>query len=144
MGPVVAPLGTVATICVVELTVKLALTPLKLTDDGVIKFVPLMVTMVPTDPLPGENPLMVGTEFADPLITNPCEILKKILSRPSTLMRAFELGVPGMVITSEPSLGVLFARIIGKVVPPSVESVTLTFAQLTGALLVLATFQLTV
>jgi len=57
--------------------VKLALTPLKLTDDGVIKFVPLMVTMVPTDPLPGENPLMVGIEFADPLITNPCEILKK-------------------------------------------------------------------
>jgi len=41
IGPVVAPLGTVATIWVV-ITVKLALTPLKLTDDVSNKFVPLM------------------------------------------------------------------------------------------------------
>ena len=59
-GPVVAPAGTVAEICVDELTVKVALVPLNLTDVAPVKFVPLIVTLVPTGPLVGEKLVMVG------------------------------------------------------------------------------------
>jgi hypothetical protein len=41
---VVAPLGTVALICVEETIVKLALVPLKATPVAPVKFVPLIVT----------------------------------------------------------------------------------------------------
>ena len=144
IGPVDAPTGTVATISVVELTVNVALVPLKATDVGEMKLKPLMMTLVPTAPLPGEKPLIVGSVFVDPLIVRAREMLKKILPAASTRTRALPLGVPGIVIVSDPSLGVLFARIIGKVVPPSVERVILTLAQLTGARFVLAMFQVTV
>ena len=62
----------------------------------------------------------------------------------STLIREKKPGVPGMVTVSEPSLGVLFARIIGNEFPSSRERVILTASQLTGAIFVLATFQVTV
>ena len=63
--PVVAPVGTVAVIFVAELTVNdVALTPLNFTDVVVnpvpLKFVPLIVTAVPTRPLVGENEEIVG------------------------------------------------------------------------------------
>jgi hypothetical protein len=144
IGPLVAPLGTVATISVVELSVKFALTPLNRTAEGLIKFVPVIVTLVPATPLAGVKPVMVGVALDEPLTANDCEILKKILPMASTFIRAVELGVPGMVTVSDPSLRVLLARIIGKVVPPSVERLILTLAQLTGALFVLATVQVTV
>src|SRR5437879_11659594 len=60
MGPVVAPAGTVACITVAEFTVKLALTPLNRTAVAVVKLVPLMVTLVPTDPLVGAKLVIVG------------------------------------------------------------------------------------
>ena len=63
IGPVVAPVGTVAIISVVELVVKLASTPLNRTAVGLIKFVPVMVTAVPDPPAPGENVLMVGDDI---------------------------------------------------------------------------------
>ena len=66
--PLVAPFGTFATICVVELTVKLAATPLKRTALGLIKFVPLIVTAVPVAPVPGEKLEIVGTKSSAPLI----------------------------------------------------------------------------
>src|SRR4029077_7835187 len=44
-GPVVAPTGTVAWIAVAEVTVKLALTPLKATAVAPVKLVPLMLTL---------------------------------------------------------------------------------------------------
>jgi hypothetical protein len=63
--PVVAPVGTVAVIFVAELTENdVALTPLNFTDVVVnpvpLKFVPLIVTDVPTGPLVGENEEIVG------------------------------------------------------------------------------------
>ena len=70
IGPVVAPVGTVAMISVVELVVKLASTPLNRTFVGLIKFVPVMVTIVPDPPLPGENELMVGVLFSAPFMAN--------------------------------------------------------------------------
>src|SRR5438067_6631726 len=59
-GPVVPPTGTVAEICVDELTVKVALVPLKFTDVAPVKFVPLIVTLVPTGPLEGAKLVIVG------------------------------------------------------------------------------------
>src|SRR2546426_1392329 len=59
-GPAVAPLGTVAWIAVAELTVKFALTPLNVTAVAPVKFVPLIVTLVPTGPLVGAKLVIVG------------------------------------------------------------------------------------
>ena len=59
-GPVVAPAGTVAWIAVADVTVKLALTPLNVTAVTPAKFVPLMVTLLPTSPLVGVKLVMVG------------------------------------------------------------------------------------
>src|SRR5947199_8900033 len=58
--PVVAPAGTVAVIVVAEPTVKLALVPLNSTAVAPVKFVPLIVTLVPTGPLVGVKPVIVG------------------------------------------------------------------------------------
>src|SRR5437762_1366251 len=60
IGPVVAPLGTVAVIWVSELTVKLADVPLNFTAEVPVKLVPVMVTWVPTGPMVGVNELIVG------------------------------------------------------------------------------------
>jgi hypothetical protein len=51
--PVVAPEGTLVVIDEAETTVKLALTPLNFTAVAPVKFVPLMVTLVPMGPLVG-------------------------------------------------------------------------------------------
>ena len=66
--PVVAPAGTVAVIFVAELTVNVADVPPNLTDVAPVKFVPLIVTDVPTDPLFGENEVIVGA--APPFTVN--------------------------------------------------------------------------
>jgi len=59
--PVVAPVGTVAVICVAELTVKLvALTLLKLTAVAPVKPVPVIVTTVPTGPDVGVKDVIVA------------------------------------------------------------------------------------
>jgi hypothetical protein len=58
--PVVAAAGTVAVILVGELRVKVAATPLNLTEDVLLKVVPLMVTLVPGGPEPGEKLVMMG------------------------------------------------------------------------------------
>src|SRR6267143_1359806 len=60
IGPLEAPAGTVAVIVVAEFTVKLALVPLNSTDVAPVKFVPLMVTLVPTGPVVGVKLVMVG------------------------------------------------------------------------------------
>ena len=109
-----------------------------------MKFVPLMVIAVPGAPVAGEKLEIVGTRSRAPLMKNDGDILKKMFPTASTLIRAKAPAEPGTVTVSEPSLGVLFARIIGKEDPSSRESVILTVLQLTGALFVLATFQVTV
>src|SRR5438094_7909420 len=57
--PVVAPAGTAAWMVVGAASVKLALTPLNATAVAPVKFVPLMVTLVPTSPLVGVKLVMV-------------------------------------------------------------------------------------
>ena len=53
--PTVAPLGTVALIWEPEITVNAADVPLKATPVAPVKLLPVMVTVVPTGPLPGVN-----------------------------------------------------------------------------------------
>src|SRR5437016_2261686 len=60
IGPVVAPSGTVAVIALAEFTVKLALVPLNFTAVAPVRFVPLIVTLVPTAPLVGAKLVIVG------------------------------------------------------------------------------------
>ena len=60
IAPVVAPAGTAAIICSGETTVKDAATPLNCTSVAPVKLAPLMVTSVPTGPLPGLKLLMRG------------------------------------------------------------------------------------
>jgi hypothetical protein len=64
IGPVVAPEGTVALIRVAFCTVKVAETPLKRTAVAPVKFVPLILTEVPTGPLVGLNDVIVGAPVA--------------------------------------------------------------------------------
>jgi hypothetical protein len=59
-GPVVAPAGTPAWIDVVEVTVKVAAVPLNATAVTPVKFVPLIVTLAPTNPLAGVKLAIVG------------------------------------------------------------------------------------
>ncbi len=59
-GPVVAPVGTVAWIDVAVVTVNVAEVPLNVTAVAPVKFVPLIVTLVPTSPLVGEKVVIVG------------------------------------------------------------------------------------
>lgn len=60
IGPLFAPLGTVAVICVAELTINAALLLPNMTLVVPVKLVPLIVTCVPTGPLGGLKLLIVG------------------------------------------------------------------------------------
>jgi len=58
--PLVAPAGTAVLICVGEITVKVAAVPLKRTLVEPVKFVPVIVTLVPTVPEVGVKDVIVG------------------------------------------------------------------------------------
>ena len=61
IGPVIAPAGTVAVMVVAFVTVKLACTLLEnLTDVTPVKFVPVIVKLLPIAPLDGLTLLTVG------------------------------------------------------------------------------------
>ena len=60
IGPSVAPVGTVVVICVSDTTVKVARVPSKRTRFAPVKPVPVTVTVVPTGPLWGLKPVIVG------------------------------------------------------------------------------------
>src|SRR5439155_15917605 len=59
-GPLDAPAGTTAVISPSELTVKLAATPLNVTEVAPVKPRPPMLTLDPVGPLPGLVPLISG------------------------------------------------------------------------------------
>src|SRR5580704_11369950 len=60
IGPVVAPVGTVAVIWVPELTVNVAATPLNFTAVAPVNPVPVMLTDVPAAPEVGVNEVTTG------------------------------------------------------------------------------------
>ena len=98
-----------------------------------------------------ELPSITGVASATDTLTTPPVIVKSALETSkkglvahSTLTRAVVVLTFGAVTASVPSLGVPEARVIGKLLPPSVESNKFIVAQLTGGRSVDATFQPTV
>jgi hypothetical protein len=75
IGPVVAPAGTVAVICVVLATVNVALTPLNRTFRTLAKLAPKMLTTVPTGPDGGVKLLMMGGVGAEAVVTTKGTLL---------------------------------------------------------------------
>lgn len=72
------------------------------------------------------------------------ETSKKLFPVQATFTCAWLVLVSGgTVVESLPSFGVAAASVLGKVLPPSVERRMSTFARLTGAAVVPATFQVT-
>ena len=68
----VAPAGTFVTICVAVFDVIVALTPLNFTEVAPVRFVPVIVTEVPTEPAVGANEVIVGaapSTWTMPLVT---------------------------------------------------------------------------
>jgi hypothetical protein len=75
--PVAAPAGTVAVIFEAETRVNEAVVPANLTDVAPAKPLPLIVTVVPTGPLVGENEEMFGstnTVKSEPLVAVPSAV----------------------------------------------------------------------
>ena len=89
------------------------------------------------------NPDGAAQDEPEVIVKLVLEISKKIFPTASTFILAVVVGVLGIVTTSLPSFGVLATRVLN-VVPPSVEREIFTLAQLTGAAVVLATFQVMV
>jgi hypothetical protein len=90
-------------------------------------------------------PVAVGVPPAPMVIVKfASETSKKILPTPSTLIRAVVVGRLGIGRFSEPSLAVLAVITVENVVPPFVDNEILTFAALTGAAVVFATFHVIV
>jgi hypothetical protein len=78
--PVVAPVGTVAVICVYETTVNVAETPLNLTFVAPVNAVPVIVTLRPTLPLVGVKAVIVGCTLNTlPLTPVPAGVVTLIL-----------------------------------------------------------------
>jgi hypothetical protein len=78
MGPLFAPLGTVAVMVSESITVNPADLPANITLDTPVKFDPLIVTCVPTAPLGGEKPVMVGGGMnvkLAPLVATPAGVV---------------------------------------------------------------------
>jgi hypothetical protein len=87
--PSVAPDGTVAVILVEEFTVNDAETLLNVTELTLTKFVPLIVTEVPTGPDPGENELIEG---AGGEVTS--KLLELVAVPPGVVTRIFPSVAP--------------------------------------------------
>ena len=105
--------------------------------------------MLPVPPLAAILRLDAGSENVQPvelstIVKLVSEMSKNILPTASTFILAVVVEMFGIATDSEPSLAVEFASTVGKVCPPSVDNKIRTFAALTGAAVVLATFQVTI
>ena len=69
IGPVIAPLGTVVVIVPELLTVNVAALPANETAVAPVKFVPLIVTPVPTAPIAGANDVRAGVTVKRVVVT---------------------------------------------------------------------------
>jgi hypothetical protein len=121
--PVVAPDGTVAVICVFELTVKDdAAVPLKVTEETALGASwnpdPWMMTVVPTGPHVGENDEIVGgaakAEGTPTIaIINPAESTTVSVLRPSA--RCLLIRIPPYLALSFERFGLRYTRSVRRV-----------------------------
>ena len=82
IGPVVAPAGTVVIIVPEGLTVKAAATPLNETAVAPAKVVPVIVTLVPTEPKVGENGLKLMPSRKATMSSAAVGLIAKVLIGP--------------------------------------------------------------
>ena len=78
IGPVLAPVGTVAWIAVAEVTEKVAFVPLKVTELAPPKLVPLIWMLVPTGALAGAKSEIVGGVGGGGLVIAPPSHASKV------------------------------------------------------------------
>src|SRR5438132_3587402 len=126
--PVVAPLGTDATMLVALQLVVLAVVPLKVTVPVVPKLVPVMVTAVPTGPVVGFRLVMAGagevTVKFTPLLATPPTVTTTFpvvapLGTDATMLVALQLVVLAAVplTVTEPAVPQSLTAVICTVVP---------------------------
>src|SRR5436190_17947284 len=132
IGPLVAPAGTVAVIAVAELAVKLALVPLNSTAEAPVKLVPLMVTLVPTGPLPGLKLVIVGG-----LITVKLLALLAVPSEVVTLIGPLETpaGTVAVIAVAELTVKLALTLLNSTAVAPLKRSQESRVGKPTGPLL---------
>ena len=90
------------------------------------------------------NPVGFAQTGAAPIEKLTLDISKKIFPTDCTFTLQVVACVEGTAIISDPSFGVDVARIVGKVLPPSVDSKIFTAAQFTDPAFVPFTLQVTV
>src|SRR5882762_3725700 len=90
MGPLEAPVGTVAVIVVAEPTVKPALAPLNSTAVAPVKLVPLMVTLVPTGPPVGVKLVTVGGLRLETVTVTGAEVVRRPAASRATAVSVCE------------------------------------------------------
>src|SRR5437660_854447 len=124
--PVVAPLGTDATMLVALQLVVLAVVPLKVTVPVVPKLVPVMVTAVPTGPVVGFRLVMAGADEVTvkltPLLAIPPTVTTTLpvvapLGTDATMLVALQLVVLAVVPLK------VTAPVVPKLVPVMVTPV---------------------
>ena len=106
--PLEAPAGTLAVICVGELTVKFAATTsvvLNFTDDTFIKFVPVIVTEAPTAPEAGVKVVTVGgpiTVKLDALAPEPTIVSTEIfpVNAPAGTVALISVSLVTVMVTA--------------------------------------------
>ena len=107
IGPVVAPTGTVAKICVPgTFTLNPAAVPLNRTDVDPTNPVPLIVTLDPVGPLVGEKLVMLGgapAEAGSDMIdankaTTTAEVPRIVVSRRAVRVRPISLTLPAFAV----------------------------------------------
>ena len=126
MGPVVAPAGTVAVICVEEFTVKLALTPLNVRALAPEKLVPVIVTVVPTGPLDGVKLVIPGTNVTvklDALEPVPDEFVTRIGPDCAPGGTVAEMTVSEFIVNTAPTVLNCTPVALEKLVPWTVTGV---------------------
>ena len=114
--PVVAPVGTEVVIEVAVLAVTMEVVPLNWTvllAGVVLKFVPVMVTVVPIGPVAGVNKIIVGKstepqttpDGVSPVIVQPLVVVKLVLAATALVPyclpvapRVLPLGVDGLAL----------------------------------------------
>jgi hypothetical protein len=113
--PVIAPLGTVAEMWLASVTEKVAVVPLNFTLVAPVKFVPVIVTLVPTTPLVGERLVIVGAA------TVTVKLLAELAVPPGVTIVTFPVTAPvGTVAVAEV---VLLTEKVVAAMPPIVTEV---------------------
>lgn len=106
MRPVVARTGTVRRSVAGVSTVKVAVTPLTLTEVAAPALIPVTVTVVPTGPLVGVNEVTVGRAVPDSVYEVTLVVVPPGVVT-DTLLAVTPVGTPTMMLVAEMTVNLL-------------------------------------